>query len=303
VTLSRTTVAELLGRGVARLTAAGSETPRLDAELLLGHAVGADRSTILAHPEAPVGADAAATFEASLSRREAGEPVAYIRGFKEFFGLAFATDPRALIPRPATERLVELAEAADMRLLPGTPRPPGTPGLRIVDVGTGSGAVAVALAVRLRRRRATDDIMILATDISPDALELARENAVGHAAGDVVRFVEADILPPVVEPFDIVLANLPYVATEDVDELPVAVSFEPRVALDGGPGGLASIGRLFDRLPDALVPGGVAMFEIDAGQIDDLVLAASARLAGWTFAVEPDLSGEPRVAVLRRPSG
>ena len=125
----------------------GSETPRLDAELLLGHAVGVGRTVVLAHPEAPVGADAAARYRADLERRAAGEPVAYLRGLKEFYGLAFEVDARALIPRPETERLVELAEAEVMRRLGRRPRAVGAPPLRIVDVGTGSGAIAVALAV------------------------------------------------------------------------------------------------------------------------------------------------------------
>src|SRR3954471_3096517 len=165
----------LLREGTELLASAGSETPRLDAELLLGHAVGAGRTVVLAHPEAPVGADAARRYRADLERRATGEPVAYLRGLKEFYGLAFEADPRALIPRPETERLVELAEAEVMRRLGDDGR---ARTLRIVDVGTGSGAIAVALAVALRKVRALEVVDILATDISPDALGLARENAV-----------------------------------------------------------------------------------------------------------------------------
>src|SRR6185436_11987513 len=119
------TVGALLESAVARLRDAGSESPRLDAELLLGHAVGVDRTAIVAHPEAPVGVDAAAAFERDLARRVAGEPVAYIRGIKEFYGLAFAVDARALIPRPETELLVDLAIARVGAVLTGAPRPPG----------------------------------------------------------------------------------------------------------------------------------------------------------------------------------
>src|SRR5579859_4648555 len=147
------TVAELLTSGTARLRSAGSESARLDAELLLGHAIGAERTVIVAHADAPVGSDAAQRFETDLIRREAGEPVAYIRGFKEFYGIAFSTDSRALIPRPETERIVELAEREVLRLLTAAPRPIGSPPLRIVDVGTGGGTIAVALGVVLRRRR------------------------------------------------------------------------------------------------------------------------------------------------------
>jgi methylase of polypeptide subunit release factors len=129
------TVEELLRPAIDRLRAAGSETARLDAELLLAHAIGTDRTAVVAHPDARVGDGPAERFEAALVRRETGEPVAYIRGFKEFYGYAFATDSRALIPRPETERLVELAEAEVMRRLTSSPRPASAPPLRIADVG------------------------------------------------------------------------------------------------------------------------------------------------------------------------
>ncbi len=294
-------VRELLERGIERLRAAGSETPRLDTELLLGRAVGVDRTVLIAHPEAPVGGDAEAAYAADLERRAAGEPVAYIRGFKEFYGLAFETDRRALIPRPETELLVEIAEREVMRRLTGSARPRGTQPIRVADVGTGSGTIAVALGVLLRRRGADRDVEILATDGSPGALQLARENAVGHAVADRVRFVEADLLPPVVDPpFDVVAANLPYVRSDEVDQLPVAASFEPRGALDGGADGLVVIARLLGRLPDALAPGGVALLEIGSDQADGIGRLVADVLPGWRCAVEPDLAGHPRVARVER---
>ena len=297
------TVGPLLRDGIERLTAAGSESPRLDAELLLGFAIGVDRTAILAHPDAPVGVDAEVAYRAALDRRAAGEPVAYIRGIKEFFGLAFTADPRALIPRPETERLVELAETEVMRRLAEAARPAGTPPIRIVDVGTGSGAVAVALVVALRRRRADGEVTILATDISPDALDIARENAVGHAAAERLAFLEADLLPPVVmDPYDIVLANLPYVRSDVVPSLPVAASFEPSIALDGGPDGLEVIARLLERLPDGLAEGGVALLEIGADQGEAIVALVSVKLPGWRCIVETDLAGLPRVARVERPA-
>lgn len=290
-------VEELLRAGVERLRASGSESPRLDAELLLARAVGVERTVILAHPEAPVGADAAGAYVADLARRERGEPVAYIRGFKEFLGLAFATDARALIPRPETELLVELAEAEVVRRLVAGPRPAGTPPLRIVDVGTGPGTIAVSLLVLLRRRRMHEDVHVLATDVSPDALELARENAVGHGVADRLAFLEADLLPPVVaDPFDVIVANLPYVRSDALERLPVAAFFEPRVALDGGPEGSSVMARLLDRLPDALAVGGTALLEIGGDQGDVIVELVAERLPGWDCSVEPDLAGLPRVA-------
>jgi len=286
--------------GAERLRASGSETPRLDAELLLCHAVGAERTVVLAHPEAPVGADAARRFRTDIERRSAGEPVAYIRGLKEFYGLAFQVDPRALIPRPETERLVELAEA-DIRRRLGLADRGGKP-LRIVDVGTGSGAIAVALAVAVRRLGAADAVAILATESSPDALDLAKENAVSHGVADRIGFAEADLLPEDTSggPFDLVLANLPYVRHDAMADLPRATSFEPAVALDGGDDGLEVIGRLLARLPNVLAAGGSALLEIGADQGEAIAALALDRLPGWACTVEVDLAGLPRVARISR---
>jgi release factor glutamine methyltransferase len=295
------TVEALLSEGLTRLRAAGSETARLDAEVLLGHILGLDRTAIIAHPEAPVGDGATQRFREALVRREAGEPVAYIRGVKEFHGLAFAVDERALIPRPETELLVDLGAAEIARRLTGAPRPPGTPRLRVVDVGTGSGAVAISLAVALRNRRMLDEVELVATDVSPDALQLARENAVGHAVGDRIAFETEDLLPgATAERWDLVLANLPYVRSEALPGLPVATAFEPPLALDGGPDGLVLIGRLLEQLAAALAADGLALLEIGADQGSDIVAAVALRLPGWSCVVESDLGGLPRVARIRR---
>jgi release factor glutamine methyltransferase len=300
------TVDDMLREGVDRLRTSGSETPRLDAELLLANALGTDRTTVIAHPEKAVGDEPRATYEAHLARREAGEPVAYIRGFKEFYGLAFSVDSRALIPRPETELIVELAEREVMGRLAAAPRPAGSAPLRVADVGTGSGTIAVALAAALRRRQSLGDVEILGTDASEDALQLARENAVGHGVADRVRFVEVDLLPPVVSfPFDVIVANLPYVPSSAVDKLAIAASFEPRLALDGGPDGLAFIARLIARLADTLAPAGVALLEIGADQGDAVRELAARTRPGWRCSVERDLAGLPRVVRIERalPSG
>jgi release factor glutamine methyltransferase len=297
------TIEELLLTGVTRLRASGSETPRLDAELLLARAIGTDRSGVLAYPEARVGDGQQATFEAELDRRAAGEPVAYIRGFKEFYGLAFSADARALIPRPETELIVELAEREVMDRLTLAPRPVGAQPIRVADVGTGSGTIAVALAAALRKRKAGADVEIIATDISPEALQLARENAVGHGVADRLRFVEADLLPPVVSfPFDILLANLPYIPSADVETLPIAASFEPRIALDGGADGLALIGRLVERLPEVVAEGSTTFLEIGADQGDAVEALVADQLPGWACSIARDLSGLPRVARIERPA-
>jgi release factor glutamine methyltransferase len=294
------TVVELLNSGTARLREAGSESARLDAELLLGLATGADRTALIAHPDAPVGADAAAAYEAAVARREAGEPVAYIRGLKEFYGLAFSVDARALIPRPETELLVAEAEREVAWRLLSAPRPPGTAPLRVVDVGTGSGAVAVALAVVLRQRRMLPESSILAVDSSAEAIGLAKENAVGHAVAEAVAFAEADLLPAGERPFDLVLANLPYIPSADIEGLPIAASFEPRLALDGGPDGLALVRRLLAALPSVLAPEGTALLEIgfDQGPAVEAVVAGLGE--GWACRVQDDLSGKPRLAHVER---
>ncbi|MGZ6267632.1 MAG: peptide chain release factor N(5)-glutamine methyltransferase [Candidatus Limnocylindrales bacterium] len=297
------TIGDLLASGTTRLRASGSESARLDAELLLGWAIGAERTAIIAHADAPVGADAAAAYEAGIVRREAGEPVAYIRGLKEFHRLALAADRRALIPRPETELLVSEAEREIAWRLTSAPRPPGTPQLRVIDVGTGSGAIAIALAALLRTRRMLPEVSILATDCSPEALDLARENAVAHSAADAIVFVEADLLPAAEAPFDVILANLPYIPTAEVDRLPVAASFEPRLALDGGPDGLAVVRRLLEALPAGLSPGGAALLEIGFDQGPAVEQAVAALEGEWSCEIQPDLSGNPRLAHVERVTG
>ena len=294
------TIGELLATGTARLRASGSESARLDAELLLGWAIGAERTSILAHPEAPVGVDAAFVFEAGLARREKGEPVAYIRGMKEFHGLALSVDPRALIPRPETELLVEEGLGDIAWRLTSAPRPAGTPPVRVLDVGTGSGAIPVALASLLRKRRMLPEVTILAVDCSAEALDLARENVVGHALADSISFVEADLVPDGELPFDVILANLPYIPSAEVDGLPVAASFEPRLALDGGPDGLGVVRRLLEALPAALAHDGVALLEIGWNQGPAVASAVAALPGEWSCRVLPDLSGRDRVARVER---
>ncbi len=300
------TTRDLLGAGMERLRAAppaaGIETPRLDAELLLAHAIGVDRTAVVAHPEAPVGPGAEATYLAWIDRRAAGEPVAYLRGLKEFHGIVLTVDPRALIPRPETERVVDLALAEVMRRLTSGPSAMLGPTVRVLDVGTGSGAIPVALAVALRGRRVPpEDVATLAVDVSPDALDLARENAVAHGVGDRVRFLAADLLPPLTEgPWDVIAANLPYVRSDAMAHLPAPTTYEPALALDGGPDGLTVIDRLLERLPTVLAEGGVAFLEIGADQGTAVVEHAAARLPGWSCRVEVDLAGLPRVACIER---
>jgi len=301
------TVGGLLAAGIDRLRAAGSPSARLDAELLLAHALGTDRTGVLAHPDGLAGDGPAARFAAALERRAAGEPVAYIRGMKEFHGLALAVDARALVPRPETELLVDLALAELVDMLGRAPRPVGTPLICVADVGTGGGAIAVAIAAALRRRGMVSEVEIVASDVSPDAVALARENTVAHGIADRVGVVVADLLPPsgaaagllrAPERFDVVCANLPYIRTGDLEGLPAPVRFEPPEALDGGPDGLAVIRRLLALLPDRLDDAGLALLEIGADQADAIADAAAALLPGWGCQVVADLAGLQRIARL-----
>ena len=264
--------------------------------------MGTDRTGILAHPAALVGDGPRATFEALVARREHGEPVAYLRGFREFHGLAITTDERALIPRPETELLVDTALAAISSRLTATPRPVGSPPLRIADVGTGSGAIAVALLVALRRRRMADQVVVDAIDLSGEALQLARENAVGHGVADRMTFGLGDLLPErALPPYAVICANLPYVASGDLDGLAGDLAFEPRVALDGGPDGLDVVRHLMDLLPGTLAADGVALLEIGASQGEGIAGETATRLPGWRCAVTTDLAGLPRLARIEPP--
>jgi release factor glutamine methyltransferase len=296
------TIGELLRAGTARLRDSGSDSPRLDAELLIAWAVGVERTAVIAHPEASVGPEGTRAFEDALTRREAGEPVAYIRGVKEFNGLAFAVDSRALIPRPETEILVSEAEREVAWRLTSAPRPAGTPELRVIDVGTGSGAIAIALASALRKRRMLNEVSLMAVDRSADALKLARENAVGHAVADAVVFAQADLLPETEPPFDLILANLPYIPSGEIESLPIAASFEPRLALDGGTDGLTIVRRLLEALPSALVANGTALLEIGFNQDMAVEAAVEALPGAWHCRIQADLTGRPRLAHVERTS-
>jgi release factor glutamine methyltransferase len=233
----------------ARLTQV-SETPALEAQVLLAHILGCERSWVLAHPEISLNPEQSAELESELVRLEAGEPLPYILQRWEFFGMDFSVSPQVLIPRPETELLVEQA-LAWLR---------ANPERRFaLDVGTGSGCIALALAVNV------PDLHILASDISFGALEQARQNLRRIAATARVEFILADLLPAVAEPVDLICANLPYIPSRELAKLKVG-RWEPRLALDGGPDGLSLIRRFLEQAPSSLAPGGLLLIEIEAGQ-------------------------------------
>jgi release factor glutamine methyltransferase len=274
--MAGTPVREALDSAVIALTAAGVDTPRLDAEVLLAHALGVDRLTLLVDREARVEGPAVRAFQDAVRRRAvAREPVAYITGVKGFRHLDLHVDPRVLIPRPETETLVEAA----LEALPH--------GARVVDVGTGSGAVALAL------KDERPDLQVIATDVSEDALAVARPNAA--RLGLDVAFVLGDLLEGVGE-VDAVVSNPPYV--EDAAELaPEIVRHEPALALRAGPDGLDVLRRL---VPAAAARGaGVVAVELGAGQAGAVeALAHDAGLARTER--RADLAGIDRVVVAWR---
>ncbi|HZU40633.1 MAG TPA: peptide chain release factor N(5)-glutamine methyltransferase [Solirubrobacteraceae bacterium] len=267
------TISQTLALAAADLHAAGLDTPRLDAELLLAHALGVDRARLVLDAREPIEQGAAARFEALLERRRSCEPVAYILGRRAFRRLELSVDPRVLIPRPETELLVEA----------GLSLPPGA---RVLDVGTGSGAVALALADE------RPDLEVWGSDASAEALEVARANAA--RLGLPVSFVQADLLEGVPGPFDAVLANLPYVA--DGEQLPADVAgFEPRLALYGGPDGLVLMRRLAGQL------GAVPFAALEVGLGQAAAVAWLLRGAGLhQVELARDLAGIERVVVGRR---
>jgi release factor glutamine methyltransferase len=272
---------EVLQAARVRLTST-SQYPRRDAELILAHVLGCDQTALLTHPErllSPVEAD---QFENLLKRRLASEPVQYLTGAQEFFGLLFEVTPDVLIPRPETEHLVEaVLERFDREA-----------NLRIVDVGTGSGAIAIALAHALPRSRVT------AVDLYPAALEVARRNAQRHGVIDRVTLRQSDLLAAAsAAEFDVVVSNPPYIADGEKLE-PQVANYEPRFALYAGPTGLEAYERLIPQACKVLKPRGWLIMEIGYGQRP----ALEALLGGWSeVSFVPDLQGIPRVALAQKP--
>jgi len=270
-------------RQARRLLPQVSDEPELEAELLLRHCLGVDRASLYRLLTAELSEEEQQRFRDLVRRRLIHEPTAYIIGHKEFFGLDFEVTPAAIIPRPETEVLVELAiEAAHKKLLADA--------LPIADVGTGSGAIAVALASALPEGKIT------ATDTSPEALELAQRNAARHRVDKRIRCLQSDLLDTVPGRVDVLVANLPYVTTADWKALPPEIKdHEPREGLDGGPDGLRVIERLLEQAPARLSPSGVLLAEI--GDMQGRAAKAAARAAFPEAAVKvmPDPSGRDRV--------
>jgi release factor glutamine methyltransferase len=265
---------EALQAARARL-AATSRNPRRDAEVLLAHVLGCDQVALLTHPERLLSSAESDQLETFLNRRLASEPMQYITGSQEFFGLLVEVTPDVLIPRPETEHLVEAALEHI-----------GREAVRIVDVGTGSGAIAVSLA------HARPLAHVTAVDLSPASLEVARRNAHRHGVLERVTFLRSNLLAAVDgADFDVVVSNPPYIAEGEVLE-PQVSNYEPHPALYAGPTGLEVYERLIPEARKVLKPGGWLLLEIGFGQQP----AVEVLLRGWrSVSVVHDLQGIPRV--------
>lgn len=280
--LSTAKVGDALGAAIDALVAAGVDSPRLDAELLLEEASGYSRADLIASPEAELPRGAGREFAGMIRRRCAREPVAYILGRKGFRSIALRCDKRALIPRPETELLVEIA-------LELAPR-------RVLDVGTGTGAIALAIADEL------PDCEVLATDTSAEALSLAIENGESLRLSDRVSFVPGSI-PLDAGSIDLLVSNLPYVSEQEYLDLePDLREFEPRQALVPGPSGLEAFAELLAG-PSGISalsepPASIAL-EVGEGQTSEV--AAMLEAAGYDrIEVRPDLAGIERVVLAKR---
>jgi release factor glutamine methyltransferase len=268
-------------RGTERYLAdRGVENPRLNAEHLLAHALGLKRMELYLQFDRPLTESERAPLRDLVKRRGAREPLQHVLGTAEFHGRTFVCDKRALVPRPETEQLVELAlEMAKEK-----------PAATILDIGTGSGVIALTIALEL------PSATLHATDLSPDALALAAENAARHALTDRLVFHQADLLPPDDARFDLIIANLPYIPAEEIASLSPEVRHDPASALDGGADGLDLIRRLIETAPDRLAPGGALLLEIGLGQADAVNALLSARKFR-DISVRPDYQNIPRFAV------
>jgi len=278
-------VGDSLAAAAERLGAI-SDSPRADAQLLLAYALGTGRDWLIAHADACLDPLAGERFEGYVRRRSGGEPVAYILQTAWFYGREFTVGAAVLVPRPETEHLIDEALA---HLGGARAKSPA-----LLDIGLGSGAIACTLAAELPSARVTG------TEISPEALEIARENARRLGVSSRCEFLLGDLATPVRgRRFDAILANLPYVATAQIAPAPDPVSFEPRLALDGGADGLGPYRRLLPELPALLEPGGLVLLEAAPASVAALAALASDAFPGGAVSIGLDYAGHERFVRVR----
>ena len=276
---------EALAEAGAELSRRGVDDPALEAEVLARHVLGLSRAQLFSAINEEVSPGHHREIGRAVERRAGGEPLAYIRGFREFYGLDFEVNRHVLVPRQETETLVDLALEAAGRIRRDDPR--------IADVGTGSGAIAVAVAVHLPRAR------VFATDVSPGALEVADANRRRHGVADRVRLLQGDLLEPLPDRVDVIVSNPPYIRSADLESLPEEVRREPALALDGGDDGLDPTRRLLRGAPGTLNPGGVIIIEIDPPQLSAVTSYAKSHMPDAHVESRDDLLGLPRAVVVR----
>jgi len=276
----------LIGDGlrwaVRVLAQAGVDSPRLDAELLMAHAIASSRAALYTRWYEALAPSDVDLFTNLVRRRVRREPLAYITGTRAFYDIDISVAPGVLIPRPETERIVEETLSWCQTL--------GLRAPRIADVGTGSGALAIVLARHLPRAR------IVASDLSAEALTAALRNVAHYGLEDRVDLVRADLLGALSGPFDVIVANLPYVPQDRLDSLaPEVRDHEPRLALDGGPDGLDVIRRLVPQVADRLRRPGLLLLEIDNGQADTALQLVRDQLPHSQVETLRDLAGLERI--------
>jgi release factor glutamine methyltransferase len=281
------TIRELIRQTQQTLEAAHIPDARLEAEVLLTNVMRMPRQELFANQEAEVGDQQEQGLTQMLERRLKREPLAYILGYKEFYGVNLLVTPSVMIPRPETESLVEHALFMSLMGMETTE-------LVIADVGTGCGAIAVNLALHLPAAR------IYATDNSDPALDVASYNVRTHNVADRITLCQGNLLEPVPEPVDLIVANLPYIPSSRLPHLQPEIQWEPREALDGGPDGLESIRRLLSQATTRLKEHGVILLELDPEQAPAVEGLARQLFPEAATSVEQDLAHQDRIFVINR---
>jgi release factor glutamine methyltransferase len=286
-----------LKKAIAQLRAAKVPSEILAAELLLMHALGRDRTWLYTNPEHHLDPGAAEKYFALVARRAAGEPTQYLTGKQEFWGLEFEVTAAVLIPRPETEHIIEVAlerlgeRGIKINMKTGAP----SPTLHVADVGTGSGCLAVALAHELPHAE------FVATDISPQALDIARRNATLHNVSDRIRFIEANLLEGVSRSLDLIVSNPPYIARNEAAALPIEVrDHEPHAALFSGPTGVEIYAQLIQQAGALLAHGGILVLELGYDSADAVRKMFQVERRWANISVTNDLAGIPRVIAAER---
>lgn len=280
-------VREVIQQTHQALEAAGIPDARLEAEVMVTSVMRMPRQSIFAQQEAEVGEQALGDLAGMMERRLQRDPLAYILGYREFYGINVMVTPSVVVPRPETEGMVE--HALFMALMGMETRE-----LTIADVGTGSGAIAVSLAIHLPAAR------IYAVDISEPALDVAAYNVRAHSVADRVRLGHGDLLEAVPEPVDLIVANLPYIPSARIPTLQPEVQQEPAVALDGGEDGLDLVRRLLSQAPAKLKDPGVILLELDPEQFPAAEEAVRHHFPEAQISAEQDLTGRDRILVAHR---